>query len=124
MSAQGDDSWHAVPGQYMWIVGVFLAALASLISNLGVTLQKLLHNQTLEKGGDRSKYYNQPLWWLGVSLVVLGSLADFAALSFSPQSMIAPLGSLTLVSNVIFAPYLLKEKIGALSYDIYVCVCC
>jgi uncharacterized membrane protein len=107
----GDDSWHAVPGQYMWIVGVFLAALASLISNLGVTLQKLLHNQTLEKGGDRSKYYKHPLWWLGVSLVVLGSLADFAALSFSPQSMIAPLGSLTLVSNVIFAPYLLKERI-------------
>lgn len=40
-----------------------------------------------------------------------GSFADFSALTFAPQSLIAPLGSLTLVSNTIFAPLLLKEKI-------------
>ena len=51
-----------------------------------------------------------PLACLG--LVVLGSVADLAALIFAPQSVIAPLGSLTLVSNSIFAPILLQEKIG------------
>lgn len=52
------------------------------------------------------------MWRVGLGLVFFGSLADFAALSFGPQSLVAPLGSLTLVSNVIFAPLLLKETIG------------
>lgn len=52
------------------------------------------------------------MWRVGLGLVFFGSLADFAALSFGPQSLVAPLGSLTLVSNVIFAPLLLRETIG------------
>ena len=52
------------------------------------------------------------MWRVGLFLVFFGSLADFAALSFGPQSLISPLGSLTLVSNVIFAPLLLRETIG------------
>jgi hypothetical protein len=51
----------------------------------------------------------QPRWVLGFLLVMFGSFADFAALSFGPQSLVAPLGSLTLVSNSIFAPFLLHE---------------
>ncbi len=43
---------------------------------------------------------------------MFGSIADFAALSFAAQSLIAPLGALTIVSNVVFAPYLLGEKIS------------
>lgn len=116
-----------------WVIGVGLAALGSFVSNLGVTLQKLHHLQcaqmkpngatkdTNDNGhktvsGTRvdhpaAHYYKQSLWRIGLALVVVGSVADFVALSFAPQSLVAPLGSLTLVSNVIFAPLLLKEKI-------------
>ena len=31
------------------------------------------------------------------------------ALGFAPQSLIAPLGALTLVFNIVFAPLLLRE---------------
>lgn len=45
------------------------------------------------EGRSRSRNYTkQPLWLLGLSLVFLGSLADFLALGFAQQSMIAPLG--------------------------------
>ena len=56
-------------------------------------------------------YHLQSLWRLGLSLVVLGSIADFIALIFAAQSIIAPLGSLTLVSNTVLAPFLLKESV-------------
>jgi uncharacterized membrane protein len=42
----------------------------------------------------------------------LGSLFDFAALAFAAQSIVAPLGSLTLVSNILFAPLLLDERVA------------
>ena len=57
-------------------------------------------------------YHRQTLWRIGLFLVVLGSLADFVALIFAAQSIIAPLGSLTLVSNTVLAPLLLNEHVG------------
>jgi uncharacterized membrane protein len=96
-----------------WIIAVLLAAMASFISNLGVTLQKLHHlRAAADPRGNAEEYHQGWMWRVGLGLVFFGSLADFAALSFGPQSLVAPLGSLTLVSNVIFAPLLLKETIG------------
>ncbi len=66
-------------------------------------------------------------------LIIVGSLADFVALGFGDvcarrrrfagshrvgrragaQSIIAPLGSLTLVANVFFAPLILGERFEA-----------
>ena len=57
-------------------------------------------------------YTRQLTWQCGLALVIIGSLFDFAALAFASQSLIAPLGSLTLVSNVFLAPLLLKEKLS------------
>ena len=96
----------------LWFVGVILATFASFVSNLGLNLQKLLHLRNQGKPAEvRDSYYKFGLWWLGVSLISIGAVADFAALTFAPQSMVAPLGSLTLVSNIILSPIILKEII-------------
>ena len=58
-------------------------------------------------------YHRQSLWRVGLSLVIVGSLADFVALIFAAQSIIAPLGSLTLVFNTMLAPLLLGEHVAA-----------
>ena len=58
-------------------------------------------------------YHRQLLWRVGLFLVILGSLADFVALCFAAQSIIAPLGSLTLVFNTVLSPLLLSEHIGS-----------
>lgn len=57
-------------------------------------------------------YSKQGMWRCGLALVTLGSLLDFTALMFAAQSIVAPLGSLTLVSNTVFAPLLLGESIS------------
>lgn len=75
--------------------------------------QKLTHQRIANGYGRVNRpYYLHPLWVIGLLLVMLASLADVIALCFAPQSLIAPLGALTMVSNVVFAPLLLHEKIG------------
>ncbi len=79
---------------YQWVIGVILGTFASIISNLGLNLQKLSHIRLKDKSEeDKKSYFKQPIWVLGISLVILGSLADFVALGFGAQSVIAPLGS-------------------------------
>ena len=150
---------NAVPADRLWIIGVVLAAVASILSNLGFNLQKKCHNllkhleavdhvdqnrlpSSAVSSPDRTRlfdlppspdrdhndelntnnstisapYYRHPLWLWGIALVALGSITDFFALGFAAQSIVAPLGSLTLVANTVFAPLLLNEQIN--SYDI------
>ncbi|KAF7721161.1 hypothetical protein EC973_005158 [Apophysomyces ossiformis] len=54
-------------------------------------------------------YLKSKLWWLGISLMILGEVGNFVAYGFAPASTIAPLGTTTLVANVILAPLMLKE---------------
>lgn len=101
---------------YRWLIGVLLAAIASVISNLGLTLQKLSHKRNQAMGAEHAmehteNYHKDPIWMVGLALVILGSVADLAALGFAAQSIVAPLGSLTLVSNVLLAPLILGEKL-------------
>lgn len=62
-----------------------------------------------QKAGGETEYLKSKLWWLGISLMILGEVGNFVAYGFAPASTIAPLGTTTLVSNVILAPLMLNE---------------
>lgn len=85
----------------------------SVCSNLGVNIQKysFMQNEKLELSL-RKKYWQNPSWLLGLCLVVVGSIGDFAALGLAAQSIVAPIGAVTLVANVAFAHYWLKEDLS------------
>ncbi|KAK4501910.1 hypothetical protein PRZ48_007719 [Zasmidium cellare] len=62
-------------------------------------------------GGEKEKsYLKSPIWWLGITLMVLGEIGNFLAYGFAPASIVSPLGVVALVSNCIIAPLLLGEK--------------
>lgn len=83
-----------------WIIAVLVSVSAAFINNIGVNFQKLYYKQ------------NQPiLWMVGMVAITSASILDFTALSFAPQSVVAPIGSLTIVSNAIIAPLMHKEKL-------------
>ncbi|KAI9229648.1 MAG: hypothetical protein DHS80DRAFT_7591, partial [Piptocephalis tieghemiana] len=44
------------------------------------------------------------VWWLGLIVFIVGNVMNFLALRFAPQSLVAPLGSMSLVANVLLAP--------------------
>jgi len=134
MSSDVDTQSQAGSSNYRFLVGVFLAATGSVISNLGLNLQKLTHVQISNSANNahgespsttssaspqpasssqpRSPYFMHPTWALGLVLVIVGSVADFAALGFAAQTIVAPLGAFTLVSNVFFAPYFSGESVS------------
>lgn len=49
-------------------------------------------------------------YFVGFGLFLAGNVADFIGLGYASQTIIAPLGSVALLSNSIYAPCFLKEK--------------
>ena len=60
---------------------------------------------------------------MGISLMIVASVADFAALSFAAQSLVASLGSLSLVANALIAPMIVREKITAREWKAIALIC-
>lgn len=54
-------------------------------------------------------YLKSPIWWLGITMMVLGEIGNFLAYGFAPASIVSPLGVVALISNCIIAPLLLGE---------------
>ena len=95
--------------QISWIIAISLAILAAISNNLGVNLQKLAWTK---KQTNQAVRLYRIVWLLGMAGIILASVFDFVALAFGPQSVIAPLGALTMVVNGCIAPYMHGEKIG------------
>lgn len=77
------------------------------------TVDSSLPNGDDEKGdaeGKSKSYLSSPIWWLGISLMVLGEAGNFLAYGFAPASIVSPLGVVALISNCLIAPLLLHEK--------------
>ncbi|ETV98936.1 hypothetical protein H310_08423 [Aphanomyces invadans] len=94
----------------LWYVGVIMSVGASVCTNMGVNLQKYSFMRECKKPtATKRGYIRQPLWMLGLWLVIFGSLGDFGALGFIPQSLATPVGGSTIVANVFFAHKFLHE---------------
>ncbi|MBW0560568.1 hypothetical protein O181_100283, partial [Austropuccinia psidii MF-1] len=55
-------------------------------------------------------YLSSPIWWSGLILMSTGEFGNFLSYGFAPASVVAPLGTVALISNCLFAPLLLGEK--------------
>eukprot|EP00937_MAST-01D_sp_MAST-1D-sp2_P000369 g369.t1 len=99
-------------------VGALIAVLASVLSNVGVNVQK--HAHLINSGRpeeQRVPYTRMPVWWFGMAGVVGGSLGDFAALSFATQALVAALGgATTLTTNLFIARFWHKEALSRLDF--------
>ena len=96
-----------------WI-GVCSAIAGSLTLNLGINIQKLafvrraaLPVRVLAVQGG---IYRNPLWVFGLIIFLIGNAGDAVGLTFTAQSVITPLGSVSLVSNVFFAWLLVSTQ--------------
>lgn len=94
-----------------------MAVAAQFVSNLGNILQKRSHNDEERRPKAQQRPYAQrAVWWVGMSMILFGSFADFVALTLAPQSVVAALGCLTLVATVIWAPLVLGERLSVRHY--------
>ncbi|CAG8675901.1 7566_t:CDS:2, partial [Funneliformis mosseae] len=122
----------------IWI-GIVICLLGGVAANIGLNVQKYaftkyqdelnkksgvdddvnsinnLERSSLYRKLERFMFWKQiivsPLWVLGLGIYIFGSLLGFVALKFAPQSLVAPLGVVSLVVNLIIAPILHHQKL-------------
>ena len=60
--------------------------------------QKFTHMKN-EGREDQIHYTKDPMWWLGVVLMGLGEIGNFSAYGYAPASVVAPLGTTTVIGK-------------------------
>ncbi|KAL4254343.1 DUF803-domain-containing protein [Abortiporus biennis] len=61
---------------------------------------------------DNYAYLKNPIWWAGITTLILGEAANFAAYTFAPPILVTPLGALSVIIGAILASFLLGEELG------------
>ncbi|KAJ1963441.1 hypothetical protein GGI12_002050 [Dipsacomyces acuminosporus] len=84
---------------------------ASAIASRPKQWYQSIHTKIASKHGSKSPF-SSPMWVVGLLIFILGNVINFIALQFAPQSLVAPLGAVALVTNVIVAPLLNNEKLS------------
>ncbi|CAG8611719.1 4465_t:CDS:2, partial [Racocetra fulgida] len=91
------------------ILGVFICLAGNIILNIGLNVQKFAFTKYQEKIGKTQETEAHVLETdCGVAG---GTMMDFVALKFAPQSLVAPLGAISLITNLLIAPILHKQKL-------------
>lgn len=114
MSTPDTEYFLGVP---LWIFGMSLNILGSVMVNFGTNLMKSAHNIVRDQksssvNSPAGERYSVQIWRVGMAVFVIGSLVNFASFAFAAQSLLAALGTVQFVSNVIFAKCVLGEKLS------------
>lgn len=72
---------------------------------VGMNLQKLSMTKEEKKPTKIQRpSYCQPLWCIGFAILAFDACGDFVFIGLAPQSLLAPLGALSLGFNILLAP--------------------
>mmetsp|Transcript_18395 Transcript_18395/g.27911 ORF Transcript_18395/g.27911 Transcript_18395/m.27911 type:complete len:340 (-) Transcript_18395:314-1333(-) len=90
----------------MRLIYIILISLAlSLGAAIGMHCRSvsILREQQQQERRPRSLFL-QPLWLVGTLILLMDAIGDFVFIGFIPQSILAPLGALSLCWNTILSP--------------------
>ncbi|CAN1731299.1 Probable magnesium transporter NIPA4 [Linum perenne] len=76
----------------------------------------------LRAGAGGYSYLYEPLWWIGMTTMVVGEVANFAAYAFAPAILVTPLGALSVIISAALAHVILGEKLHM--FGIVGCILC
>ncbi|KAI3337044.1 DUF803-domain-containing protein [Xylariaceae sp. AK1471] len=98
-------------------VGLALAISSSLAIGTSFVITKkglILSEEKHGFQGDGYVYLTNPIWWAGISTMILGEIFNFAAYAFAPAILVTPLGALSVLIGAVLGSYFLKEELGTL----------
>lgn len=95
------------------LIGVCFHFLGSVLTSLGLVLQKKAH---LDMQGSGLPEYKNKMWCIGLFTYCSAQFWTGVSFSFAAQSLLAPLLPITLVANTFFASHYLGEKVT--NYDV------
>ncbi|RPD59754.1 DUF803-domain-containing protein [Lentinus tigrinus ALCF2SS1-6] len=102
-----------VPGN-LKIVGIILAITSGLLIGSSFVFKKkgLLRSQRGLVAGEGVAYLKSPLWWIGMTMMILGEICNFAAYAFVEAIVVTPMGALSVVICAILSSLFLNEKLS------------
>lgn len=106
----GEDSSPQTVSSKNIFIGAALAIIGNLLISISMNIQKYSHLRQAEEKSE-THYLKSKIWWLGLILMVLGEIGNFSAYGFSPASLVAPLGTTTVIANAIIAVVFLRERV-------------
>ncbi|KAF7291932.1 hypothetical protein MIND_01218700 [Mycena indigotica] len=99
-------------------IGLALAVSSSAAIGTSIVITKkgltAAANGNNSSASENLAYLRNPTWWAGMSTLILGEVANFAAYSFAPPVLVTPLGALSVLIGAILASFLLNERLGHL----------
>lgn len=105
----------STPSSYK-AVGIILAVASGLFIGTSFVLKKhglLKANQKYnEEAGEGYGYLKNAWWWLGMTLMIIGELCNFAAYAFVDAILVTPFGALSVVVTTILSAIFLKERLS------------
>ncbi|GAB7341135.1 hypothetical protein MBLNU457_7440t1 [Dothideomycetes sp. NU457] len=106
---------NSTPSSYK-AVGIILAVASGLFIGTSFVLKKhglLKANQKYnEEAGEGYGYLKNAWWWLGMTLMIVGELCNFAAYAFVDAILVTPFGALSVVVTTILSAIFLKERLS------------
>ncbi|KAI0369698.1 DUF803-domain-containing protein [Pilatotrama ljubarskyi] len=96
------------------IVGIILAVTSGLLIGSSFVFKKkgLLRSQEGLAAGEGVAYLKSPLWWIGMTMMIMGELCNFAAYAFVEAIVVTPMGALSVVICAILSSLFLNEKLS------------
>ncbi|KAJ7512403.1 magnesium transporter NIPA-domain-containing protein [Mycena galericulata] len=97
-------------------IGLALAvsSSAAIGTSIVITKKGLTASADGTSSSDNLSYLRNPIWWAGMSTLILGEVANFAAYTFAPPVLVTPLGALSVLIGAVLASFILKERLGHL----------
>jgi len=111
-SSSAASGSFTVPGN-LKIVGIILAISSGLLIGSSFVFKKkgLLRSQTGLVAGEGVAYLKSPLWWTGMTMMILGEICNFVAYAFVEAIVVTPMGALSVVICAILSHFFLHENL-------------
>jgi hypothetical protein len=114
-TSSGSAASASKPTSYK-IIGLVLAIVSGLFIGVSFVLKKhglLKANEKYnEEAGEGYGYLKNAWWWMGMTLMILGEICNFAAYLFADAILVTPLGALSVVITAILSSIFLKERLS------------
>lgn len=105
-----EDKWV---GLLLAVSGTLAIGTSFIITKKGLN-DAAAHGTASGNASDSRAYLSNPIWWAGISTLVLGEVANFAAYTFAPPILVTPLGALSVLVGAVLASFFLGEELGPL----------
>lgn len=114
-NSTSDSSSDGKPAIYK-VIGIVLAIASGCFIGVSFVLKKVgllrANEKYNEEAGEGYGYLKNALWWIGMTLMIVGEICNFVAYAFVDAILVTPLGALAVVITTILSAIFLKERLS------------